>query len=145
MALLVAWVSLGACTLLGVACVLLYLDNRGRRGAERAALRALRVLSAQVASQEEQLGTLRRAVAGLAAPEPDPPRAVVLPPVRSITATPEAPVRRATLTLPLPVLVPEDEHRTMMAPEPAAAPSSRRGRATLLGGFVPGEEERASG
>jgi hypothetical protein len=139
MALLVAWLSLGACTLLGVACVLLYLDNRGRRGVERAALRALRLLSAQVAAQEEELGSLRRAVAGLAAPDLDVPRAVVLPPAFQPRPPSEPPVRRLTLELPIPSFLSEDEHATMMAPEPPPPPSSRRNvRATLVGGFVPG-------
>jgi hypothetical protein len=145
MALLVAWVSLGSCTLLGVMCVLLYLDNRGRRGVERAALRALRVLSAQVAAQEEELGSLRRAVADLA--DPDVPRTVVLPPLAQPRPVgEERRTRRVTLELPIPAFVSEeDEHRTMMAPEPPAAPSSRRGgRSTLLGGFVPGDAESAS-
>jgi hypothetical protein len=65
MALLVAWVSLGACGLLSAACFILYSDRKGQQ-------KALAALQAQVAE-------LSRDVAALSGTVDPPERCAVLP------------------------------------------------------------------
>ena len=91
MALLVAWVSLGACVLLSLACFGLYVDRAGQRRA--------------LAALQRQLAGLRREIASLVrAGDPAPTgRSAMLPAAplqRAPTEAPRKVERSARVTLP---------------------------------------------
>ena len=79
MALLLAWVALGACVVLATVCVGLLYDGRGQRKALGAAEAMIGALQARVAQQEAAIGRLTGAFAPLALVEDTSKRTALAP------------------------------------------------------------------